>query len=283
MKLSRTIYFVLLVITGYTCFSQALLQPGDNLTDYLKKNPAKVKIGEQSLFPIPEGKYTFYGYSEKIDGTTPIIVYCDEKYPVGVLQGMSPRAYYIFDLDGDGIVESPTSTAILPYWVVYQTSKKRTRKDTISEVMTAIYDAFQSDQGPANNESMNNAIRTMDQYTHNNKNANRDLMYLLYFYSEHNQRFMEISLKALDLLESESKKRFKKVHPLIYLYYAETNLNLGNVEKAREYIAILREMDETFIPAIAYDLMLEPDKEKAQQIKEKLKKEHGSHWIVKQL
>ncbi len=55
-------------------------------------------------------------------------------------------------------------------------------------------------------------------------------------------------------------ERFGKIHPLLFLYSGETNLNLGDTENAGIEFENLLNIDPEFIPALFYSYRLEADK-----------------------
>lgn len=258
-----------------------LLKEGDNLTEYLQKNPVKYQMELRPISSWPEGKTMAYAYDTKGDGTSPIIIVVDGTYPIGVLQGSSPNAYYLFDSDGDGNLDLKTEISILPYWVVAKTSTKKTKKDNISNILDVAYQGYQSDEGPMFSTIM--TIQAMEEFKSDKKLENRDLIYFLYFYTNYNQKLPTQSLNAINLLGDEYKSRFKKTHPLILLYKLETYINMDQGDNAREILKELRSLDPTFVPGMVYEYQLETDREKAKELLTALKKNHGNHWIVKKL
>ncbi len=262
-------------------FGIGLMKMGDNLPEYLKKNPVKYQIQLNPISDWAEGKATAYSYSNNTDGNSPIIIFVNDDSPIGVLQGKEPKAYYLLDLDGDGNLDTKTVNIILPYWVVSKNSSNKTDYDNITGIMEEMYQGFQSDDGPM--LAIMNTMQTINSYKNDIKLENRDLVYLLYYYDTYNQLLPSQALLAITHLSDVLKSRFNKQHPLTYLYTLETYISLQEKEKARETLKILRNMDQKFIPAMVYEYQLEPDKEKAKVLLANLKKNHGNHWIVKRL
>lgn len=275
------VILVLFSFLGSFVFGADLLEEGDNLTEYLQKNPVKYQMELKPISSWPEGKTMAYAYDTKGDGTSPIIIVVDGTYPIGVMQGSSPNAYYLFDFDGDGNLDLKTEISVLPYWVVAKTSTKKTKKDNISKVLDVAYQGYQSDEGPMLSTLM--TIQTIEGFKSDTNLENRDLIYLLYFYTNYNQKLPTQSLSAINLLGDELKSRFKKTHPLILLYKLETYINMDQDDNAREIVKELRNLDPTFIPGMVYEYQLETDKEKAKELLADLKKNYGNHWIVKKL
>ena len=263
------------------CLRSWTLKEGDNLREYLHKNLVKYEKEVNPISSWPEGKTKICTYNTKVDGTSPVVLVINDSFPIGVLQGTSPNAYFLFDFDGDGILETKTNTAALPYWVVKITSINKTRNDNITKILDIIYQGFQNDNGPI--ASTISSMQAIDEYKSDVNFGNRDLVYLIYFYTAYSQKLREQSLAAISLLGDELKSRFNKEHPLILLYTIETYINLGQDDKAREVVKQLRKADPEFIPGMVYEYQLETDKEKAKALLEDLKMNHADHWIVEQI
>lgn len=272
---------VLICLLSQIVFGAELLKEGDNLAEYLQENLVKYRVDLQPLSDWPEGKAAAYLYDTAMDGTTPVIIVVDDKYVIGVLQGLSPNAYYLFDSDGDGILDLRTDFGFLPFWVVLMTSTNRSQNDNISEIMDVLYQGYQSNEGPMRNTII--AAQAMEKFKNDPEAENRDLIYLLYFYLTHNQEIPAQSLEAIRLLDVSMRVRFNEIHPLIILYELETCLNMGQLDNARELLTALRNLDPAFIPGKVYEYQLETDEEKAKALLAELKKDHGDHWIVRQL
>jgi len=284
MNKLKLVLVLVIFLFNTNAFSQNLLKEGDSLQNFVKNNLVKFRVPDDKIVSDwKEGIATLYTFSKVWDDTKPILVFVNEFYPIGVLQGTSPHAYYIFDIDGDGILDKKTDSFILPYWVVYGNSKNKTKNDNLSKIMDLFYDSFQSDIGPYNNKKMIEAFNIMNQYKEDIDKENRDLIYLLFFYTKYSVDLPSQSLKLLDLFAREFQSRFNKIHPLIILFTAETLINLGKTDEAKLRIIELRKIDPQFIPAKAYEYKFETDKTRALELLNDLKKNHPNHWIVKQL
>ena len=275
--------FVIIIASISSIFSYDLLKIGDNVSQYIIDNPIKVKFGQQSISDWPEGNITLLGYGKAGDGKSPIIIFSNDEYLIGVLQGTSSNAYYLFDINGDNILDTKSSTPILPYWPVFLSSKNKTNTNNISPILELTYDSFQSDEGPMKNPKMQQSLKSLFAFKDDVNSENRDLAYLYYFYQANSGLYPEQSLICIELLTNEFEKRFGKIHPVLLLYTAETLINLGDDESAKTIISNLREIDPDFIPAKVYKYQLEKNKKNSKALLKELKENHPKHWIVKTL
>jgi hypothetical protein len=268
------------LLTG-TLFSYDMLKLGDNAVEYVQKNSIKYKIEFKPFSEWPEGRITFYSYSKKIDGESPVIVFANYNYCIGVLQGKGTNSYYLFDLDGDNVLDTKTTFGVLPYWVILKDSTNRTRKDNVSRIMDELYQAYQDDDGPS--DRLVGIGQMISSFYPDVNIQNRDMAYLLDFYLKFNQVLPEQSMAALNMLMEACKDRFNKIPPVIILYNLESSINLGNKKQAAEALKQLLQVDPEYIPAMIYDYQLEKDFLKAKEKFQALKKNYANHWLVKQM
>jgi hypothetical protein len=274
------IAIAVLFISG-SVYSYDMLKIGDNVVEYVQKNPVKIKLN--NIKPIsewPEGRVIFYTYSQKA-GESPVIVFANFNYCIGVLQGKGTNSYYLFDLDGDNNLDTKTTFDVLPYWVVLADSTNRSKKDNITRIMDELYQAYQDDEGPA--DRLIGVNQMIAAFFPDNNIPNRDMAYLLYFYMKYNQALPEQSISALNMLTQAFQDRFNKIHPLILLYSLESHINMGDKKGARDILKELKKVDPEYIPGMVYDYQLEEDLMKAKTKYDELKKKYPNHWFVKQV
>ncbi|MBN2060126.1 MAG: hypothetical protein JW882_06880 [Deltaproteobacteria bacterium] len=274
---------LLILILSANAYSFDLLKENDNVSIYIKINPPEYKMKGLMISDWAEGNTTYYSYSPNIDGKSPVFVYANNNYLLGVIQGSPPNAYCLIDTDGDGILDLKSENIFLPYWIISDNSKKKTNNDNISFIMDLTYESFQSDDGPMVNPKINKSFDELLKFKDDVNLENRDLAYLLLFYQTYSQEMPSLCLKYIELLTKNYFVRFNKIHPILLLYKAETLMQLKNGEASIEVLNELRKIDPTFIPAKVYEYQFEPDPNKAKILLEKLKKDYPNHWIVKQL
>jgi hypothetical protein len=284
MRQLRKVLLLILVINLYSqnLISQDLLKIGDNLYSYFKTHPPKYSSSPYTVNIWKESEIKFYSYTKENDGTKPYILYTDGgKFLIGVLQGKSPNACYLFDTDGDMKLDFKTDNWFIPFWVIAVKSKTDSESNTVPDLMTDMYDSFNSNEGIAN-PKYTSAFMKETEYYKDTTLVNRDLIYLLYLYSN-NVSNTDIALNSISLLESKYFERFDKVNPLIYLFKAETFLNLNLPDEAKTYFEKLLFLDPNSIVGKFYELKLEKDSTKIFEKEKYLKTNFPNHWMVKKL
>lgn len=284
MRQLRKVLLVILVINFFSqnLISQDLLKIGDNLYSYFETYPPKYSSSPYTVNIWKESEIKIYSYTKENDGTKPYILYTDGgKFLIGILQGKSPNAYYLFDTDGDMKLDFKTENWFIPFWVIAVKSKTDSKSNTVPDLMTDMYDSFNSNEGIAN-PKYTHAFMKETEYYKDTTLVNRDLIYLLYLYSN-NVSNTDIALNSISLLESKYFERFDKVNPLIYLFKAETFLNLNLPDEAKTYFEKLLFLDPNSIVGKFYELKLEKDSTKSLEKEEYLKTNFPNHWMVKKL
>ena len=204
-------------------------------------------------------------------------------FPYGVLQGKPPDAYFLFDMDGDGRLDTRTIEYILPFWVVLRTPVTKSSKErTIVHILDFCYQAFQADKGPAEHEGILKANSSLETYQTNTLKPNRDLAYLIAFYMQMVQDPAQ-AIAAIKTLEERFMQRFGFVHPVILLFHLESRINQGDYDQAASLLARLRQLDANFIPAKFYEWDLLDPGEKQDTLGRDLLRQYPKHWLIRKI
>ena len=271
--------FILLVKVSV---GQSLLKVGDNIYSYLRENPVKYNKPNNKMNNWAEGTIGFYSYTKGRESSTPYILHsCEGKFLIGVLQGTKPNAYYLIDLDGDGVLDYKTATFVMPTWVIEANSPTHSKENNLYPLIEVMYESFNSDLGPSN-PKMIGALTTIMTFYKDTTLANRDLICMLDFYIK-NVNKPEIAMYAISKLEVLYEERFSKTHPLLNLYKGETYMNLGENDLALIEFKKILETDKNFVPALVYLFQLEKKTELSEKNLKQLKTNYPDHWIVKNL
>ena len=204
-------------------------------------------------------------------------------FPYGVLQGKPPDAYFLFDMDGDGRLDTRTIEYILPFWVVLRTPVTKNSEDrTIVHILDFSYRAFQADNGPAENDGIKKANSSLEAYQTDLTKPNRDLAYLIAYYMQMVPD-PALAMAAIKTLEEKFMERFGFVHPVILLYQMESRINQGDYDKAASLLARLRKLDPNFIPAKFYEWYLLDPGEKQDALGRDLLRQYPKHWLIRKI
>jgi hypothetical protein len=263
--------------------AQEVLEEGDNLAEYIKTHETLHLKGKTRISSWLEGQINLYATSKDPREGEPLIILSEGKYPFAVIQGAPPDRYYLIDATGDRILDMRRTELFIPFWVVFENSTEIGPPREIFHIMNLLYEALRSPEDPSKNPKMKQGLTIIEQYAGDAKKSNRDLVYLLYFYTRHNREELELSFDATEELFKRLRNRHNQVHPLNLFFVAECLMRLNRPEEAGLFLQDLLTIDPEFVPAKVYQLRLEEDQSKTAAMLEELKSKYGQHWALKGL
>ena len=273
---------VVLAINVEVIFSQQILfKIGDNITDYLGKNPPQYLTQGTFFIDAPDGRVDFLKYkAETTDIDTKFLVQGSTVF--GVMQYEDGETSLLYDIDGDGVLDFIWESLFLPFSVLTESSyTKISGNNNLSGFLDNGFKMYNDDSGPfapdANSNFLLGFSTNIDIST-----ENRDLFYgMLQYYN-----FVpdpELAFMVIYSVGMEYEQRFGVSHPLIYLHIAESLINLGSFEYAVDFIDDILADYPDFVPAKVYSWQLDEDAATKQRKYNELKAKHPNHWIVKQI
>jgi hypothetical protein len=279
-------FFLLLSVLAFPLWAQNNLALGQDLLQFMNKNPPGYKTFGPKILQMREGTIDFYKYSPVTTDLDLKILVVVDKYEIGVLQREDDDSVILLDMKGDGKLDTKFPILFVPYWVVAQNTPNRlkTNNNNVKEFLDGFYKAFQTDVNPyLQNGELDQRSSELLKNLENDNLENRDLIYTIFCYYRLGNAFPMQALEALNYLTDNYVSRFDSAHPLLFLYTVETLLNLGNIEGARGVLLDLLKIDPGFVPAQVYQWQLEQDKQEKERLYKQLKKLHPNHWIVVQI
>jgi len=282
MGVKRCLVLLLAAVNVGLVFSQQVLfDVGDNIVDYLGKNPPQYLTQGTFFLDAPDGRVDFLKYkADTADIDTKFLVQGSTVF--GVLQYENDEASLLYDIDRDGILDLRWESLFLPFSVLTDSSyTKISGNNNLLEFLDNGLEMYDDDAGPfapdANNNFLLGFSANMDTSI-----ENRDLFYgMLQYYN-----FVpcpELAFMIIYSVGIKYEERFGDSHPLIFLHIAESLINLGSFEYAAEFIDDILSTYPDFVPAKVYSWQLEGDAAIKQQKYIELKVNHPNHWIVKQI
>jgi hypothetical protein len=281
----KKIVCVLLILPALTLLSQENLVLGQNLNDYLGSHPPTFKTKGPGILTIPEGTIDFYKYKAQTDDADLKILMILDKYPVGVLQSENGKSRLLYDLTGDGVLDTYTENMEIPFWVVARNTedKLKTSTDTIKAYLDTYYQMFQNDEDPYSSGKYAAHYKLVLQQALLPDHENRDLVYALSCYYRWGNKYARGALASANYLANAYFQRFHAIHPLSYLQFIETLINIGDMATAKTMVDNLLKVDGSSLLAEIYRWQLETDPEKKKTYFNELKSKHPNHWIIKQI
>ena len=260
---------------------QLLFKVGDNIIDYLNQNPTQYLTQGTLLMDSPDGQVDFLKYkANTIETDTKYLVQGSNVF--GVMQNDNISTYFLYDINGDGILDCEHDFLFLPFWVLSESGYTKTVVDNnLLEYLDNGYKMFNGKENPYSSGSMRKYLTDFASNT-GIANYNRDLFYAILEYYSFAQ-YPELALMILFEFETRYKERFGSSHPVIILHIIESMINNGYRENAADFIKEYESKYFDFIPLKVYSWQLEKNPLIKQQKYEKLKQEHPEHWIVLQI
>jgi len=271
------------LLLGSQMQAQDLLEQGDDLSEYIKTSEMLYLKGKRRISAWLEGEIYLYSTTAESEVGQPLVITSQKKFPFAIVQGQPPNSHYLIDTTGDRILNVTRKKLFIPFWVVFENSTKMGPQKGVLTIMNLMYSALRANEHPATNPKMKQALSIIKEYAGDAEKANRDLVYLLYFYSRHNQNELELSFYAVEEMRKRIRNRYNQVHPLNLLYTAECLIRFGRSGDAGKFLKDLLTIDPDFVPAKVYQHQIERDAEKAGLQLKELKENYGDHWAVKDL
>jgi len=268
-------------IGGITYSQQILFHIGDNIMDYLNKNPPQYLTQGTFLYNIPDGGVDFLKYkAETSEIDTKFLVQGSSVF--GVMQYENNTTMLLYDITGNGILDVNHDSLLIPFWVLSKSSHtKISGNNNMLRFLDNGLKMFNGDDNPYTNDAMRKYVVDFSSLI-NTSTDNRDLFYGMLEYYRLAQ-YPELALMIISELGMRYLERFGNIHPLISLHIAESLINLGDNELADEFINDILSTNPDFIPAKVYSWQLEEDPIIKQRKYNDLKTNHRNHWIVRQI
>ena len=276
----KRLFILIMLFPPILAYTQ-ILDIGDNMSTILDENPPTLfsKFDSESL--LPEENVTLYFYNNASFDEQNVFVSVDDNYIIGVLRDDK----FLLDMSGDGVLDSEFFYIVIPFWVIaYNTSEESTTSDnTWGPFLDKLYLELQKDDSIFENGGYGSIIDEIYLKLIDTSVMNRDILYCLYSYNKLRDDHLWAAAQALAYLSKNYTQRYGQDHPLLMLYSIESAIGLGFRNTARSVVDSLLKYFPDCVPALAYQYILERDSVKKSILLDDLKKDHGDHWMVKDL
>lgn len=282
--MKKIIIIISLLINIQNNYTSDCLNIGDNIVSIFNENIPKYKTEGIKIINIEEGKVDFYKYKiETTDNDIKYLVILD-KYIIGVLQNNNGNNEFIFDMNGDGILDTIFNKMVIPYWVVKENNISNiSRHNNIQIWLDNAFTNFNSTENPYSSGNHIQLLKNILFEIENGNIENKDILYSIYFYYYMGNKYPWIALQTLLFIKDAYLNRFDKLHPIIYLFEIETYINLNRIEEAKAVLNTLLEIAPEFVPGYVYRWQLENNPKKKREYYIFLKEKYPNHWITVQI
>ena len=283
----KNLHLLIMFFTITPSFSQEI-SLGDNLYTDFNKISAPYFFEMSNNTGWIEGEGIFY------IGHIPILGHCNVIYMAlkdTTLFGLfvkKPQATFMFDSQGDSILDVSPGFFMHPFWVVKNNTKISPDDKKIIEVFNNIYEkTLQSDYF----DNADNPFSEFVKYRTDTSLSNRHIAYLFEYVllsstpnSENDTpEFAKFSLDLNLSLASECLSLFHVIPEIVYVYLGEAFIACGMTDKAIENYEIALQLYTDCIPCKVYNCVLEKDSVKKKKKSKELRKKHPNHWLVNEL
>jgi hypothetical protein len=169
----------------------------------------------------------------------------------GVLDGSSSNASFLYDTDGDGVLDMRSSARWYPSWIFFNARMVRADPSSFVRDCQDIYGQLNSVEGPTQATMSQEQSRILD-VLNDRIASNRDLYYSLLFYSVYSAEEPQLCLGAMLSVGGYLSAIYKLELPLICLYAGESLIDLGKLDHARNMFERLKQIDTSSLIAEYY-------------------------------
>ena len=282
MKYFKYVFLGIYFFIGGIIFSQQIIfKIGDNIIEYISKNPPQYIAEGTFLYNIPDGGIDLLVYkTETSEKDTKFLVQGSTVF--GVMQYENNTTKLLYDITGNGKLDISHDSLLIPFWVLSKSAHtKVSRNNNILRYLDNGIKMFNDNDNPYTNDAMRKYVAEFSSLI-NISTENRDLFYGMLEYYRLAQ-YPALALMIISELGIRYNERFGNIHPLISLHIAESLMNYGNSELPVEYINNVLATNPNCVPAKVYSWQLEKDPAAKQKKYNDLKTNYRNHWIVKQI
>lgn len=279
----KPLFYLLLPLLSFTAAAQNL-NLGDSLRPVYKNinNPYFVKSPKVTTWA--EGSDLLMIGDRSSDQ---LFLALSDTTLIGVLNRTEPTSF-LFDTDGTSVLSQKTDIFLLPMWVVKNRTKISVSDTTILSVLNETYQVvLQADDLHPHEET----IRKLKQFETDTTLANRHIALLFDNYQtiitetaiKGQSPPGDICVQLMNTLAYECYELFGRIPVIVYIYGGEALHSAGLIDEATAHFKKALKFYPDSIPLQVYNYRFEKNKNKQRALLARLKKEHPTHWMVKDL
>jgi hypothetical protein len=278
---------ILTSIASFICYGQVLKQ-GNNLKAEF------CKIANPHYFSAPKFTSWTEGNKMLLIGGKPNLNDCDfvfialqDTTLIGTFTTKAPNVF-MFDSDGNSILNSTSDLFLLPLWTVKRNAKIIASDKTILSVLDKLYEkTLQANELVLDKET----IKEYQQYQTDTGLANRHIALLFDNYqtlitetaAKGEKPPADICIPLMKSLAGECLSLYNSIPVIVCINMGEALQSDGMINEAREYFKMSAQFYPNSIPLLVYNYQLELDPEKKKEQLAELKRKYPKHWMVKDL
>lgn len=248
---------------------------GDSLKGIIKKIDTTAFMGVTEDGFWSEDKISIYTY-----GSGAILVSMNY-YPFGLITQKDGKNIFLIDFDGDSCLDCESEFLFVPTWVIALNSTGTKDGNTFIDFLSAKFRAFKGSSEPESSPYMLSCAEKIVASACDVQADDRFLLYADFLYDILYKR-KEYGLAANCLaLTEKAASQTSEGRCTWLIQAAERAYKAGDTALCKTYVKELVSIDNTFVPGLYYEYLLENNPQKREKLRKRLLFEYSGHWMIK--
>ena len=283
----KFIFISLILLASIICKAQEI-KIGDNLHTEFNK------IKTRFYFDAPQFSNWTEASNMIMIGSKPRPMDCNiiflalkDSTLIGVFGTKEPNTF-LFDINGNSILELKSEFFILPAWVI----KNKKNINSNDKKIFSLFDKFYLKTMQADDLELDKkTIEEYQNYQTDIKLSNRHLALLFDSYqtiitetsAKGRKAPANVCIPLIESLKKECLNLYDSIPTIVCIYLGEAYQNAGKIMEAREIFNKSLLSYPNAIPLLVYNCQFELNPIKKKEKLDTLKKKYPKHWMVKDL
>jgi hypothetical protein len=249
---------------------------GDSLKGLTKNIKSTDLISNEDLGLWPENKVTVYKIK---DGN--LLLFSMNYYPFGVITKNNGKNVILVDFNGDSILDCQPEMLFVPPWIVDINSKGGDSGNILRKLFVEKLEAYSGNVLPSESPQMMSFAKELVEIA---KDINAEDRIFLYFDFLHDILYKrkEYLIDKACLANIEEIASITKESRSVWLIQAiEVAYKEKDIELCRKYDNELVLINNSFVPGLYYQYLLENNLENKEVILKNLLTKYPNHWMIK--
>lgn len=265
---------ILLLLISANIISEEI-KIGDSLTGLTKGIQSTDLFSNEDLGLWPENQVMVY----KIKGDNLLLVSMNY-YPFGVITKSNGRNIFLVDFNGDSLLDCQPEMLFVPPWIVDLNSKGGDSGNVLRSLFEQKLAAYNGNVIPSESPQMMSFAKKLVEIAKDINAEDRTFLYFDFLHDVLYKRKEYLIDKACLANIEEVASKTKEARSVWLIQAIELAYKDDDVELCRKYDNELILINDSFIPGLYYQYLLENNVEKKEVIRKKLITKYSDHWIV---
>jgi len=251
------------------------LKIGDSIKGLTKNIQSTDLFSNEDLGLWPENKVMVYKIK---DGN--LLLFSMNYYPFGVITKNNGENIFLVDFNGDSILDCQPEMLFVPPWIVDLNSKGGDSGNVLRSLFKEKLAAYNGNVIPSESPEMMIFAKRLVEIA---KDINAEDRIFLYFDFLHDVLYKRkeylIDKACLANIEAIASKT-KEARSVWLIQAIELAYKDDDIELCRKYNNELILINNSFVPGLYYQYLLENNLEKKEVIRKNLLSKYSNHWMI---